>query len=81
MNSSIGITKKISWNGSTASKLRLKERRREQKWYQFTQITMAQLLLQICNFIDNLLKFNQILTCGGQVNIFNTFNGLRALAP
>jgi hypothetical protein len=81
MNSSIGITKKISWHGSTGSKLRLKERRRKQKWYQFKQITMAQLFLQICNFIDNLLKFNQIQIYGSQVNILNTFNGLRALAP
>ncbi len=80
MNSSIGIIKKISSPGSTASKLRLKEHRREQKRYQFKQITMAQLFLQICNLIANLLKFNQIQIYGSQVNILNTFNGLRTLA-
>ena len=81
MNSSIGITKKISWHGSTASKLRLKERRREQKEYQFTQIAMVQLFLQICNLIGNLLKLMQIQIYGGQVNILYNFNRLRALAP
>ena len=80
MSSSIGITKKISWHGSTASKLKLKERRREQKGYQFTQITMAQLFLQICNLIDNLLKFIQIQIYRDQVNILHNISKLGALA-
>ena len=81
MSSSIGITKKISWHGSTASKLKLKERRREQKGYQFTQITMAQLFLQICNLIGNLLELMQIQIYRNQVSILHTFNRLGALAP
>jgi hypothetical protein len=42
---------------------------------------MAQLFLQICNFIDNLLKFNQIRIYRKQINILHTISGLRALAP
>ena len=81
MSSSIGITKKISWHGSTASKLRLKEHRQEQKRYQFTQITMAQLFLQICNLIANLLKFNQIQISRNHVSILHNISGLGVLAP
>ena len=49
--------------------------------YQLTQIAMAQLFLQICNLIDNLLKFNQIPICRHQVNILHIISWLGQLAP
>ena len=41
---------------------------------------MAQLFLQICNLIDNLLKFNQIQIYRHQVNILYIIRRLRQLA-